>query len=261
MSASNKRPHDQGEESEAAIEASDPKKLKSLDVPEEAHDDEEAVQGDEGDNDDASDTQSSSDASDSSSNSDSEEDTEESESESVLENVNNEANDGDEAEEFNICPLRSLINSPNNSGSNSRSFSPIVPENDFSHGPVDPVFVEESSGEAVASAADHDDMQDFLPLPGQPPLPPPPSAAAPQPQAPHPESEEPIKGTEPEQPQSQNNSINVSKGAESDSMDEEELDALLEADAAKKLEAGEEIPHSERTKVSCYFRPLKSAFC
>ena len=56
------------------------------------------------------------------------------------------------------------------------SYSPIsadFPEYNDTTGPVDPVFVdEESSGEAVASAADHEDLDEMTGFQGPcPPLP------------------------------------------------------------------------------------------
>jgi len=76
--------------------------------------------------------------------------------------------------DLRVCPLRSLVNYEEN------SYSPIQPDQEPDSGPVDPVFVdEESSGEAVANAADMDDMETMPPLPptevadheNQPPLP------------------------------------------------------------------------------------------
>ena len=70
--------------------------------------------------------------------------------------------------DLRTCPLRSLLT---NYGDDGGSFSPIntdFPEHNDTTGPVDPVFVdEESSGEAVASAADHDDFNLVPPLPGK----------------------------------------------------------------------------------------------
>ena len=70
--------------------------------------------------------------------------------------------------DLRTCPLRSLLT---NYGDDGGSFSPIntdFPEHNDTTGPVDPVFVdEESSGEAVASAADHDDLDLVPPLPGK----------------------------------------------------------------------------------------------
>lgn len=116
---------------------------------------EELLSEDENDDDDQSVTSSSSSSSNSSS-SDSSSSSDENESETVASTS--------QSSNLRTCPLRSLMTNSGDPG----SYSPIsadFPEYNDTTGPVDPVFVdEESSGEAVASAADHEDLDEMTGL-------------------------------------------------------------------------------------------------
>ena len=147
--------------------------------------------------------------------------------------------------DLRVCPLRSLMSHYGNGDDFSPILNPDHGPSDLS-GPVDPIFVmndEESSGEAVAHAAD----QEFMPA-----MPPLPELELDKP--PEPLKEEPLdqmeEVNEEEEPPTPLESIeNTDSDLDSDfDVVDEELEAAI-AQAAEKGQGQKEIPIvAERTK-------------
>jgi len=227
------------------------------------------------------------------------EDESSSESESSGSSSEAESDSGSESEEgtgiiessktpdLSTCPLRSLVHAyeDNTDYEDVNSYSPIHEElnsiQQSNLGPVDPVFVdEESSGEAVASAADQDDVEMMPPLPpndGNDHEIPPPPLPADELQPPQPENGEvnedvnqklkcPFKPDHRlpcnENDQKVSNGANESEDIKSDDDDDagsdtdetipdEELMAILEKDIEEAKKVGAEsakVQHTERIK-------------